>query len=439
MNLLTGAKQSARLVFSSPSSTRRLFHLHPVAALQHCNFYSTKAASTIQKTQKATKPRTQQKASEKSFSFAQTIKKQAEAPPALWPKPQPISYQAEVANNVNFIGNVDIPVKFVTDSDGKHFTVTVISLRRGDGRGSLSIPVVFEGDLAHVAACHVKENDCVFVSGQLSGDPLRCALSESLGKFHVVAESVNFVEEFEKSDLDSKLGISSPAVDINGLGRVKSKNVDHVDYNQISQVEFDGAKERSSSIERPAVPLYEAETVPQQVVAVDNGNVDFSSKGWEGASTKKDANQILDLWGDLLKQPLQWWDYRSHKAKGLVKEKFPDFKKKETGESLWISSAPKWILPSLGKMEFDVKEMKAEKKVYGGEGHSDRKQNPDLENSWKNLVENPGKWWDNRAGKKNSKAPDFRHKETGEVLWLNSSPEWVLSKLPPVRGGQNTA
>ncbi|KAG6434035.1 hypothetical protein SASPL_105656 [Salvia splendens] len=428
MSLVAGAKQSARLMLCSPSSTRRLFHLHPIAAIQHCNFYSTKSATTVQK---VTQPRTQRKPTEKSFSFAQTIEKQAHAPPtALWPRPHPISYQPKIANNFSFIGSVSIPVKFVTDSDGKHFTVAVVSLA-GDGRrASLSIPVVFEGDLAHVAAYHVKENDCVFVSGQLSVDPLRCLSSEILGKFHVMAESVNFVEGIEKSDLDTRLVISYPDVEIEELGRVRSRNVDDVDYNQISQVESGGAKE---------IPLYEAEAVTQQVVAVDNGNVDVSHNSWEGAAKKKDTNQILDLWGDLVKQPLDWWDYRSHKANGLVKEKYPDFKKKGTWESLWLSSAPKWILPTLGKLEFDVKEMKVEKKVYGGEGFSERKQNTDPNNSWEDLVENPGKWWDNRAGKKNSKAPDFRHKETGEVLWLNRSPDWVLSKLPPVRGGQNTA
>jgi hypothetical protein len=33
----------------------------------------------------------------------------------------------------------------------------------------------------------------------------------------------------------------------------------------------------------------------------------------------------------------------------------------------------------------------------------------------------------------NAKAPDFKHKDTGEALWLNDSPAWVLSKLPPLR------
>lgn len=34
------------------------------------------------------------------------------------------------------------------------------------------------------------------------------------------------------------------------------------------------------------------------------------------------------------------------------------------------------------------------------------------------------------------KAPDFKHKETGEALWMTDSPIWVLSKLPPLKKNQ---
>lgn len=429
MNLLAGARLSARLILSPPSSTKCLFYLHRITALQQCNFYSAKATSTIHKTPQSTKPRTR-KSSEEFSSSEQKIKKHTEAVTSVWPKPQAIPYQAKLANFVNLMGNVKTPVQFDTDSEGKHFTATVISLGNEGERGSLLIPVVFEGDLAHVVACHVKERDCVFVSGQLSVDPLRWLLSKSLGKFHVVAENINFVVGFEKSVLDRKMG-----VEIDELDRVRDENVeerldsvdDDVDSNQVLGVEFDCANE--------------IETVPQSLV-VESGNVMSSLDNGRytvgaSASMMKDANQILDLCMNLVKNPLQWWDYRSHKTNGLVKEKFPDFKHKETGEALWISSAPRWILPGLEKLEFDVKEMKGER-VSGGEWQSERKQSADLDNSWKNLVENPDKWWDNRASKRNSKAPDFRHKETGQVLWLNSSPDWALSKLPPARGGQNT-
>lgn len=37
---------------------------------------------------------------------------------------------------------------------------------------------------------------------------------------------------------------------------------------------------------------------------------------------------------------------------------------------------------------------------------------------------------------KSERHPDFKHKETGEALWLDSSPKWVLPKLPPLKEKQ---
>jgi len=86
----------------------------------------------------------------------------------------------------------------------------------------------------------------------------------------------------------------------------------------------------------------------------------------------------------------------------------------------------------------------------------------ETENLWRSLVENPNKWWDNRSSKVapcilitllflslprpwlklsctlsctqlKPSSPDFKHKDTGEGLWIGSStPAWVLPKLPPV-------
>lgn len=265
----------------------------------------------------------------------------------VWPRPSEIPFQAKVTNFVNLIGYVKIHVQFESDSNGKHFAATVISLGSGGGRKPLLIPVVFEGDLAHVVACHVKENDSVFMSGQLSVEPLRLVPSENLGKFHIVAENLNFVEGFHK------------------VGVVKVENDSNCD--QIS-------------MEFPA----------RELEMLGDGNVEELSggnkRGLNVGSKKKNAEEIWDLWRDLVNNPQQWWDYRQHKANGLVKEKFADFKQKESGEPLWISSAPKWVFPGLGKLECDVKDLKS-KQVQVGEF-----KNGGLEDSWKNLVENPDKW-----------------------------------------------
>ncbi|KAK6140198.1 hypothetical protein DH2020_025996 [Rehmannia glutinosa] len=453
MNLLARAKMSSHLIFFSPSPGKRLFNLHPSTALQQCDFYSTKTAHSSQKTQQLTKPKTQ-KSSGSSSSFSQRIKKQTEALTTVWPKPRDIPYQAKVANFVNLIGYVELPVRFEADSDGKHFATTVISLGNGGERNSLTIPVVFEGDLAHVVSCHVKENDCVFVSGQLSVDPMKLVLSESLGKFHVVAENVNFVEGFERNVVDKRIGVAFSAVEIDKPGKHAAKVFDEMPVEidkpgKHAAKVFDEMPERAGNDDKL---LLKADT--ESVPPAASFELGINEKNGESVSKKKDGNQILDLWRDLVKNPLQWWDYRNHKANGLVKEKFPDFKQKMTGESLWVNSAPNWVLPGLAKLEFDVKDVKPyvkdikpyvkdikPREIQGGEGPrvpGESKRDGTNDETWKNLVENPDKWWDNRTNKRNPKAPDFKHKETGEVLWLNRSPVWALSKLPPMKDGQNT-
>ncbi|KAK4274724.1 hypothetical protein QN277_017907 [Acacia crassicarpa] len=49
---------------------------------------------------------------------------------------------------------------------------------------------------------------------------------------------------------------------------------------------------------------------------------------------------------------------------------------------------------------------------------------------WQVFFTNPHEWWDNRKRKLNSKAPDFKHKDTGEALWLSQDdPPWVKRQL----------
>lgn len=57
----------------------------------------------------------------------------------------------------------------------------------------------------------------------------------------------------------------------------------------------------------------------------------------------------------------------------------------------------------------------------GGGGSDDK------EHLWLDLAHNPDRWYDNRGNKRNPKGPDFKHKDSGEALWLNSRelPSWV--------------
>jgi hypothetical protein len=52
--------------------------------------------------------------------------------------------------------------------------------------------------------------------------------------------------------------------------------------------------------------------------------------------------------------------------------------------------------------------------------------------AWEAYFANPGDYYDNRGNKRNPAGPDFKHKQTGEGLWLGGqfpAPAWVLQRL----------
>lgn len=425
------------------SGGKRLFSIHRITAFQQLDFYSTRTSNVKRKTPNSTSPITQ-KSSETPTSFPQGIAEQA-GEQTVRPKPLEIPYQAKVANFVNMIGHVATPVRLEAASDGKDVAATVISKEpSGDDRYSLLIPVLFEGDLAHVVAAHVKENDSVFVSGRLSVDPTRFILNDSLVKFHILAENLNFVLGLKGFVSGKKLELSFSAVESDEPATRKIEEViERVDndekFNQRLQETMERANVKGFSGSGAILESGES-----------NAMEGYERSGQFGYK-KKGGNETMDFWRDLVKNPLLWFDYRNHKANGLVKEKHPDFKHKGSSKSLWVSGAPKWVLPGLGKLEFDVpviykKRVTNEKPVIdekpkpvqSSEERGGKKSSGEKEESWKNLVESPSKWWDNRTRKLNPKAPDFKHKESGEVLWINRAPAWAVSRLPPPKDGQKS-
>lgn len=77
---------------------------------------------------------------------------------------------------------------------------------------------------------------------------------------------------------------------------------------------------------------------------------------------------------------------------------------------------------------------------YGGRGGGG---GVNVEATWSELFANPDQFWDNRRSKRNPRAPDFKHKDTGVALWIDSrqTPDWVpasLDKLDETRDGGQT-
>lgn len=347
-----------------------------------------------------------------------------------WPKPSEIPWQAKVVNSVNLIGQVKIPVQFETSADGKHWAGTIIS-QDDDAGASVSsnsltcfwIPVIFEGDLAHIAMCHLKEKDYVHIAGHLSVDVPPFKLSEVQANVQVMVHSINFVQESKLKKLSTpgkldRWATTKSAIVENNVSPQQSSE----QLNTIS-IQPDTLSERSKMdvafIEKSYVQLHNgAKSSP-----VRNSTV----AGRSHSDRKVDKPSILASWRDLLSNPKQWMDKRESKRKGLVKANYPDFKHKDTGVGLWLDGAPVEILQGLGLLGFSGLPSKGEKSaVQEKKGEKDG-------DSWKHLVENPDRWWDNRLGKKNQKGPDFKNKDSGKALWLVSAPAWALSSLPPLK------
>lgn len=67
------------------------------------------------------------------------------------------------------------------------------------------IPVIFEGDLAHIAMSHLKEKDFVHVAGHLSVDVPPFKLSEVQANVQVMAHTINFVQKKTSTSTPYKL------------------------------------------------------------------------------------------------------------------------------------------------------------------------------------------------------------------------------------------
>ncbi|KAL0889204.1 hypothetical protein Bca101_013187 [Brassica carinata] len=347
-------------------------------------------------------------------------------------RPAMIENQPEIAKQVNLTGFVDQPVQFKSYSDGKSWAGTVISQRSGLKSSDFWIPIIFEGELAKIAAHHVKKDDRIHISGKLFIDSPPPNVTYPQSNVQIMVQNLNFVEgaipppqieemsfpPSETQELSTKKQ-TSRTMKVQVMVEESSDNLKHVLENpkELLDLDFRGSKDsglvNAPELEEISIPLPEIEELSTKKKPARSKKVIVSDEG------------TSNPWNHLLENPKEWLDYRGSKASGLVKPKHPDFKGKVGGGlSLWLNDAPDWVLQKLNELEFDVFLPKGKLKQLKGEEF------------WKDLAQNPDKWYDNRSNKTNVKAPDFKHKESGEALWMTDSPTWVLSKLPPLKKNQ---
>ncbi|KAM7476859.1 hypothetical protein LguiB_024102 [Lonicera macranthoides] len=448
MNFVSRAFAAAKLArsySSSHSPRKKMLVLYPIAVQQQhsSSLYSSSSSSSTRFKNSKKPPKTEDPLPPAPSQPSISLEKKSTAG-VDWPRPSEIPWQAKVANSVSLIGHVQIPVQFqASPHDGKYFAGTVIAQQEEDVPNSSHsspffwIPVIFEGDLAHIAACHLKKNDFVHIYGQLSVDPPPFTLTEGQANVQVMVQSINYVQgssPHRKTFTPRK----QEELPIKQQASVKDEISVDQSLKDLITKPHEWWDIRSMKKGNSTAAAYEHKN-NGKLVWIDESTPEWILKKLEcltfdckidhqavrGASKMKDGESS---WRDLLKNSKQWCDHRENKLNGLVKAKFPDFKHKESGAALWLNTAPQWVLPGLEGLEFDVPPSKT-KQLNVKKGAD--------EDSWKNLVENPCEWWDNRSNKLNARAPDFKHKDTGKALWLSDSPEWALSKLPPLKADCN--
>ncbi|CAH9127041.1 unnamed protein product [Cuscuta epithymum] len=398
MNFFTKAISAQFLHASSssiPSTKRVLFQT--LVSLQQSSFFTSQSRKP-----RVTKPK------EPSRNLPNPPKSDNESVSTLCPeRPSEIPFHSNVANSVDLIGFVDCPVQFEVLPQGRYVAKTVVTFSTLESRDldgfvasslvsvpSVAIPVVFQGDLAVMVKCSVKENDCLYVSGQLSGDHMSFMTQRNQMNVHLLVQTMNFVENLKrKKPVGSKKLFPE-------ISELESNNID--DF-------FDEVEEKK----------------------------DTPKKGVKSFQRKALRVKEFQEWKNLIRNPNEWIDFRESKAKGILNPRHPDFKHVQTHVSLWIASAPEWVLPGLEGLEFNkdspvvtlekTKKGKKEKEIGAGE-----------EECWKSLCKNPWEWWDNRSNKKYKSAADFRHKDSGKQLYVNKAPEWALAILPTLsmKGGK---
>ncbi|KAF8646999.1 hypothetical protein HU200_065514 [Digitaria exilis] len=337
---------------------------------------------------------------------------QREKLPGDLPRPPTIPFQPKVANTVRLVGNVAAPLHMQQTPDGRFYAVSVLVQDSRLDSPKFWVPIVFQDDLAQVAASHLKENDLVSVSGHLTCDVPPLKLADGQATIQVLAHVLQFV--------DSK---------VVGTGAILDEEEGFMEV----------VKAEKKLEEKRVTSKYPPSTV-------------------SGYKNKRD--KFSNLWNDVITRPQDWIDNRPQKKDGSRSARYPDFKNKVSGEALWLDSAPPTVLEKLDGMVFGsgYGEDKAfssytQKVQLTGTGanwskfrkspdaSALSKQKPEEEELWRDLLDNPVNWWDNRTDKRTPKSPDFKHKESGEALWIGSkSPQWAVDALPSLKfkGGSNS-
>ncbi|CAH2035925.1 unnamed protein product [Thlaspi arvense] len=337
----------------------------------------------------------------------------------LFRKPLSTGFKSNISNSVSLMGFVDRPIRVIDTVEPDRFGVSTL-LRVKDPRDpnrSFRIPLSMWDVMARKCIAHLKPNDFILVSGRLVS-------SSSLGvDYQVKVTEVNYVMAPPSHVLDSQIP-QKPKSETVSLKLAREDGIEESKNGKIHLWEAFFANpykwwDDRRGKKNPRQPDFKHKDTGEALW------LDSDTPVWvtiqlelfnkrEADGTQESENRKIQLWQAFFASPYEWRDKRRNKKN----TRQPDFKHKDTEEGLWLDSdTPAWVtrrLELLDQREADGVEESNNDEIY----------------LWQVFFTNPDEWWDNRRDKKNPKQPDFKHKDTGEALWLGSdTPVWVTRQI----------
>ncbi|CAN7054473.1 unnamed protein product [Brassica oleracea var. botrytis] len=345
----------------------------------------------------------------------------------MFRKPLSTSFKFNLSNSVSLMGFVDQPIR-VIDTEPDRFGVSTW-LRVKDPRDpnrSFRIPLSIWDVMARKCVAHLKPKDFIFVSGRLvSYDKSSGNENSGFGlDYQVKVSEVSHVMAPPSHLLDSEIPKKPKSETVVSLEVARedaieeSKNGD-IDLWEAFFANPDDWWDRRRSKNNPRLPDFKHKDTDQALWLSSDTPVWVTSHlelldQRRGDDTEESEHDEIHLWKALFANPDEWWDKRRNKKS----PKLPDFVHKDTDEALWLNSdTPVWVTRQL--------ELLDQSKPDGIE-----EPNDDKVYLWQVFFANSHEWWDKRKSKTNPRQPDFKHKDTGEALWLDSDvPVWVTRQL----------
>ncbi|EEF52465.1 conserved hypothetical protein [Ricinus communis] len=287
-------------------------------------------------------------------------------------RPASIRCKPELYNSVSFIGRVDRPLEIYKTKGDTFGAYTFIEVRNpSDPNRTFRMRVEMWNDVAKTGIQHLKQNDDIYVSG-------------CLGSYEMPDKNGNLVSIYK--------------VNVKELCYVAQH-----DQHSTAQKTESKACQVSDELQLKASKKSEEQS--------GDGN------------NMENYKNRLDLWQLFFCKPCEWWDKRKSKQN----PELPDFKHKYNGENLWLRpDDPPWVKRHLQLLDMEI----AKQRQANGVGKSGMMRYSNRHHLWQVFFSNPHEWWDNRKNKTNRRSPDFKHKDTGEALWImRDDPPWVKRQL----------